>query len=184
VFSFSSDAEPDELRCGVERSASDDDDNVDDASLLLAAASFAWRISSVPDIDIGRRAPVAVVVGGDLVPGRPSVEDVDDTRVWETPVGDVVVESDARCRTGGGPIDPSIVRAGFTVVGVGTLLLDTVLGGVVAVELIRTLLPKVVMRAGGSATFPALGTSLLASERRDAGREVIGGESVVDSRRI
>jgi len=69
VFSFSSDAEP------------DDDDKDDDASLLLAAASFAWRISSVPDIDIGRRAPVPVVVGGDLAPGRPSVEDVDDTRV-------------------------------------------------------------------------------------------------------
>jgi len=76
VFSFSSDAEPDELGCDVERSTSDD------ANLLLAAASFAWRISSVPDIEIGRRAPVAiVVVGGDLAPGRPSVEDVDDTRV-------------------------------------------------------------------------------------------------------
>ena len=64
-----------------------------------------------------------------------------------------MVESDARGRAGGGPIEPSIVRAGFTVVGVRTLPLDVVLGGVVAVVLIRTLLPKVVTRAtveGGS----------------------------------
>jgi hypothetical protein len=179
VFSFSSDAESD-----VERSTSDDD------AFVTAAASFAWRISSGPDIEIGRRGglPAAVVPGGDFAPGRPSpTEDVDDTRVWDTiPVGDVVVESDARGRTGGGPIEPSTARAGFMVEGVGILLLDAVLGGVVAVVLTRTLLPRAVTRAvveGSSEGFPILGASLLASERRDAGR-VFGGEKVVDSRRI
>jgi len=180
VFSFSSDAESD-----VERSTSD---SADDDAFVTAAASFAWRISSGPDIDIGRRGTLAVVAtGGDLAPGRPSpTEDVDDTRVDPTPVGDVVVESDARGRTGGGPIEPSTARAGFMVDGVGILLLDAVLGGVVDVVLIRTLLPSAVTRAvieGGSEVFPALGASLLASERRDAGR-VFGGERVVDSRRI
>jgi hypothetical protein len=71
-------------------------------------------------------------------------------------------------------------------VGVGILLLDVLLGGVVAVVLIRTLLPRVVTRVaveGGSEAFPALGTSLPASERRDAGRDVLGGEKVLDSRR-
>lgn len=95
------------------------------------------------------------------------------------------MESDARGRTGG-PIKPSIVRAGFMVVGVGTLLV-VVLGGVVAVELIRTLLPNAVTRVvveGGSEVFPALGASLLASERREVGRNVLGGEKVLDSRRI
>ena len=69
MFSFSSDAELDELCCDVdvERSTSDD----------AVAASFAWRINSVPDIDDGRRC----VMGGDLTPGRPSVEEVDVTRV-------------------------------------------------------------------------------------------------------
>jgi hypothetical protein len=184
VFSFSSDAErSDELCFDVERSTSD---NVD--ALVIAAASFAWRISSVPDIEDGRRGPaVLAAAGGDLAPGRPSTEDVDDTRVWDTPVGDVEVESDARGRTGGGPIEPSIDRAGFTVVGVGTLVLDAVLGGVVAVALIRTLLPKAVTRAvigGSSEVFPALGASLLASERREVGRDVFGGEKVLDSRRV
>jgi hypothetical protein len=99
-----------------------------------------------------------------------------------------VVEKDARCRVGGGPIEPSTVRMGFTVVGVGTLLVDdAVPGGVTAVALIRTLLPRVVTRAvleESSEVFPALGgTSLLASDRRDAGR-VFGGEKVLDSRRI
>ena len=96
------------------------------------------------------------------------------------------MESDARGRTGGGPIELSIVRAGFMVVGVGTLLL-AVLGGVVTVELIRTLLPRAVTRVvvdGGSEIFPTLGASLLASERREAGRVVLGGEKVLDSRRI
>jgi len=98
-----------------------------------------------------------------------------------------VVENDARCLAGGGPIEPSTVRAGFTVVGVGTLLVDAVPGGVIAVALIRTLLPRVVTRVAVeecSEVFPALaGTSLLASDRRDAGR-VFGGENVLDSRRI
>lgn len=99
-----------------------------------------------------------------------------------------MVESDARCRVGGGPIEPSIVRTGFTVVGVGTLLVDAVPGGVIAVALIRTLLPRVVTRVAVeecSDVFPAAlgGTSLLASDRRDAGR-VFGGEKVLDSRRI
>ena len=70
VFSFSSDAEPDcdvDVDVPVERSTSDD----------AVAASFAWRMSSVPDIDDGRR----FVAGGDLTPGRPSVEEIDDTRV-------------------------------------------------------------------------------------------------------
>jgi hypothetical protein len=72
------------------------------------------------------------------------------------------------------------------VVGVGTLLLVT-LGGVVTVELIRTLLPNAETRVvveGGSEVFPALGASLLASERREIGRDVLGGEKVLDSRRI
>lgn len=180
MFSFSSDAESD-----VERSTSD---SVDDDAFVTAAASFAWRISSGPDIDIGRRGTPVVVTGGDFAPGRPSpTEDVDDTRVEDTtPVGDVVVESDARGRTEGGPIEPSTARAGFMVDGVGILLLDAALGGVVDVVLIRTLLPSAVTRAvveGGSEVFPALGASLLASERRDVGR-VFGGEKVVDSRRI
>jgi hypothetical protein len=68
VFSFSSDAEPDcDVDVDVERSTSDD----------AVAASFAWRISSVPDIDDGRR----FAAGGDLTPGRPSVEEVDVTRL-------------------------------------------------------------------------------------------------------
>jgi hypothetical protein len=67
LFSFSSDAEPDELCCDVDRSTSDD----------AVVASFAWRSSSVPDIDDGRR----FVMVGDLTPGRPSVDDVDVTRV-------------------------------------------------------------------------------------------------------
>lgn len=67
LFSFSSDAEPDELCCDVDRSTSDD----------AVVASFAWRSSSVPDIDDGRRFAMV----GDLTPGRPSVEDVDVTRV-------------------------------------------------------------------------------------------------------
>jgi hypothetical protein len=178
LFSFSSDPEPVELSCDVERPTSDADAAVD--------ASFAWRSSSVPDIDDGRRC----AVGGDLIPGRPtpSAEEVDVTRVCVcgTPVGDVVVESDARGRVGGGPIEPSIVRAGFTVVGVGTLLFEVLLGGVTAVALIRTLLPKVVTRAvveGGSEGFPTLGASLPASDRRDIGRDVHGGDKVVDSRR-
>ena len=182
MFSFSSDAESD-----VERSTSD---SADDDAFVTAAASLAWRISSGPDIEIGRRAGprTELVAGGDLAPGRPSpTEDVDNTRVWDTtPVGDVVVESDARGRTGGGPMEPSTARKGFTVVGVGILLLDAELGGVVDVVLIRTLLPKAVTRAvaeGGSEVFPALGASLLASERRDAGR-VFGREKVLDSRRI
>ena len=181
MFSFSSDAESD-----VERSTSD---SVDDDAFVTAAASFAWRISSGPDMDIGRRGTLAVVAtGGDLAPGRPSpTDDVDDTRVDTTPVGDVVAESDARGRTGGGPIEPSTARAGFMVDGVGILLLDAVLGGVVDVALIRTLLPSAVTRAvveDSSEVFPALGASLLASERREAGR-VFGGERVVvvDSRR-
>ena len=181
VFSFSSDPESDKPCFDVERSASD---NVD--AFVTAAASFACRNSSVPDIDVGRRDPAVVIPGGDLAPGRPSMEDVDDTRAWEIPVGDVVVESDARGRTGGGLIEPSTVRAGFMVVGVGTLLL-VVLGGVVTIELIETLLPKAVARAvvvGGAEAFPTLGASLLASERREIGRDVLGGEKVLDSRRV
>jgi hypothetical protein len=123
LFSFSSDAEPDELCCDVDRSTSDD----------AVVASFAWRSSSMPDIDDGRR----LVTVGDLTPGRPSVEDVEVTRVCvclrQPPVADVVVENDARCRAGRGPIEPSIVRTGFTVVGVGTLLVDAAPGGVITV---------------------------------------------------
>lgn len=87
------------------------------------------------------------------------------------------MESDARCRVavaGGGPIEPSTVRVGLTVVGVGTLLLVVVVVvGVVA--FIRTLLPRVVTRAvieDTSEALPAFDVSLLSSERRDAGRDV------------
>jgi hypothetical protein len=104
-------------RFDVERSTSD---NVD--AFVTAAVSFAWRNSSVLDIEVGRRNPAVVIAGSDLAPGRPSMEDVDSTRAWEIPVGDVVVESDARGRTGGGPIEPLTVRAGFMVVGVGDLI--------------------------------------------------------------
>jgi activator of 2-hydroxyglutaryl-CoA dehydratase len=71
------------------------------------------------------------------------------------------------------------------VVGVGTLLL-VMLGGVVTVELIRTLLPNAVRHVvveGGSEVFPTLGASLLASERREVGC-MLGREKVLDSRRI
>ena len=169
MFSFSSDAELDE------RSTSDAD--ADDAS-------FAWRSSSVPDMDVGLRTLV-VATGGDFVAERPKVEDIDGTRACDMPVGDVVVERDARCR--GGPIE----LVGLTVVGVGTLLVVVVLVGVVvAVVFIRTLLPSVVTRAvlaeDTSGALPAFGASLLSSERRDAGREVwLGGEKeLVDSRRM
>ena len=67
LFSFSSDAEPDELCCEVDLTTSED----------AVVASLAWRSSSVPDIDDGRR----LVIVGDLTPGRPSVDDVDVTRV-------------------------------------------------------------------------------------------------------
>jgi hypothetical protein len=67
---------------------------------------------------------------------------MDGTRVCD--MGEVVVESEARWRAGGGPIEPSIVRVGLTVVGVGSLLV--VLVGDVAVAFIRTLLPSVVTR--------------------------------------
>jgi hypothetical protein len=72
VFSFSSEAEPDELWSDVDRSTSEED--------AVAVASFAWRISSVPDIEIGRRVLAIVIAGGDLVPGRPTAEEIDDTR--------------------------------------------------------------------------------------------------------
>ena len=56
---------------------------------------------------------------------------------------------------------------------------QTLFGGAITVTLIRTLLPRVVTRAApekGSEGFPALGgTSLLASNRRDA----FGGEKVL-----
>lgn len=84
-------------------------------------------------------------------------------------------------------MEPSIARAGLMVVGVGTLLGPVLLVGVVDVVLIRTLLPKVVVRAvvdDASEAFPALGASLAASERREVGRDVFGGERVLDSRRI
>jgi hypothetical protein len=145
-------------------------------------------------MDVGLRALAVVVAGGDLVAERlPNAEDREGTRECDTPeVGEVVVERDARCR-GGGPIEPSTaVRAGLMVVGVGTLLVVVVAPvGVVAVAFIRTLLPSVVTRAAvvvvedASEALPALGASLLSSERRDAGREVwLGGEKVVDSRRM
>jgi len=141
-------------------------------------------------MDVGLRIGALVVAGGDLVAERPNAEEEEDrdgTRVCDMPVGEVVVERDARCR--GGPIDPSTaVRAGLTVVGVGTLLVAVVVG-VVAGAFIRTLLPSVDTRAvvveGASEVLPALGASLLSSERRDAGRDVwLGGEKVVESRRM
>ena len=153
-------------------------DNVN--ALVTAAASFAWRNSPVPGMEVGWRDPAVVVGGGDLAPGQSSMEDVDGTRTWEIPVGDVVVESDARGRTGGGPIEPSTVRTGFMVVGVG-ILLPVVLEGVVTIEFIRTLFPKAVTRvavAGGSEVFPTLGASLPALERwGDKARCVGWGEN-------
>jgi hypothetical protein len=144
-------------------------DNVD--AFVTAAASFAWRNSSAPDIEVGQRDPTIVVTGGDLAPSRPSMEDVDGTRAWEIPVGDVVVESDAHGQTGGDLIKPSTVRAGFMAVGIGTLL-PVMLEGVVTIEFTRMLFPKAVTRvavAGGSKVFPTLGASLLASERWGVG---------------
>jgi hypothetical protein len=75
---------------------------------------------------------------------------------------------------------------------VGILLVVVVVPvGVAAVAFIRTLLPSVVTRTvvgvvkDASEAFPALGTSLLSSERSGAEREVwLGGEIVVDSRRM
>ena len=83
VFSFSSGPESDEPCFDVERSTSA---NID--AFVTAAASFTWRNSSVPDIEVGRRDPAVVVAGG-VVPGRPSMKDVDGTRAWEIPVGNV-----------------------------------------------------------------------------------------------
>ena len=60
------------------------------------------------------------------------------------------------------------------------------LKGVVTVEFIRTLFSKTVTRvavAGGSEVFPTLGASLPASERWGTGRDVLGGEKILDSRR-
>ena len=54
-----------------------------------------------------------------------------------------MVESDVRCRESG-PIEHSIVRAAFTVASVRTVLLDVLIGGAVAIMLIKILLPKVV----------------------------------------
>ena|SRR5258708_2844567 len=108
------------------------------------------------------------------------------TRAHEkTPVSDVIIESDACGRTGGGPIEPSIVCASFMVMGVGTLLL-VMLGGVVTVELIWMLLPNAVRHIvveGGSEVFLTLGASLLASERWEVGC-MLGGEKVLASCRI
>ena len=53
-------------------------------------------------------------------------------------------------------VDPSSLRVSFTVVGVGALLLDAVLGGVAAVVLIRTFLYEEVTCAvvgGGPEVF-------------------------------
>jgi hypothetical protein len=67
------------------------------------------------------------------------------------------------CSRKGGPIEHSIVRAGFTVAGVGTVLLNVLIGGVVAVALIQTLFPKVVtcvVVEECSEVFPAMCMSL------------------------
>ena len=37
---------------------------------------------------------------------------------------------------------------------------------------------------GGAEAFPTFGASLLASERRETGRDGLGGEKVLDSRRV
>ena len=76
MFSFSSDAELDEWPTS--------DADADDAS-------FAWRSSSVPDMDIGLRTLV-VAAGGDFVAERPRVEGIDGTHARDMPVGDIVVE--------------------------------------------------------------------------------------------
>jgi len=82
-----------------------------------------------------------------------------DLRFEARTVGDVV-EGDACGRMVEQRVDPSILRVSFTVVGVWTLILNAVLGGVAAVVLIRTFLCKVATRAvvgGGLEVFPCLG---------------------------
>ena len=88
------------------------------------------------------------------------------------------------CREGV-PIEHSIVRAGFTVASVGTVLLDVLIGGVVAVALIQTLsgLPEVVtcvVVEECSEVFPAICRASLAADRRDTGRDILGREKVLD----
>ena len=146
------DAEPDE------RSTSDAD--ADDAS-------FTWRSSSVPDMDVGRRSGALVVAaGGDFVAEQPKAEDMDSMYACDTPVGNVAVERDASCR--GGPVE----LVDFTVIGVGTLFVVVVLVAVVAAAYIRTPLPSVVTCAvlakDTSEALPALDAPLLSSERQDA----------------
>jgi hypothetical protein len=133
--------------------------------------SFTWHNSSAPNIKVGWWDPAIVITSGDLAPGRPSMEDVDGTCAWEIPVGDVIMESNAHGRTGGDPIEPSTVRAGFMAMGIGTLLL-VMLEGIVTIEFTQTLFPKAVTHiavTGGLEVFPTLGASLLASERWGVG---------------
>ena len=82
------------------------------------------------------------------------------------------------CREGG-PIEHSIVRAGFTAASVGTVLLDVLIGGVAAVALVQTLVPKVVTCVVAKEcpeVLLAMCTSLLASDRRDTGRDMLSRE--------
>ena len=69
--------------------------------------------------------------------------------------------------------------ASVMVASVGSVLLDVLIGEVAAVALIQTLLPTFVTCVVGEGcleVFPALCTSLLASDRRSKGRDVIGRE--------
>jgi hypothetical protein len=62
-------------------------------------------------------------------------------------------------------------------------LLDVLIGGVVAVALIQMLLPKAVtcvVVEKCSEGFPAMCTSLLASDRRDTGRDMLSREKLLN----
>ena len=97
----------------------------------------------------------------------------------------VGVAADIRGLTGGGPMEP-LARKGFAVEGVPMrpVLVDGVL---LADPLMRTLFPRVIGRVeeGGSDSRPTLTTSLLPSDKRDDGRELMDGvvKADDDSRR-
>ena len=84
------------------------------------------------------------------------------------------MESDVRPRECG-HVEDSTIRADFTGASDETVLLDVLIGGVVAVALIQTFLPKVVTLVvveECSEVFPAMSTSLMTLYRRDTGKHV------------
>jgi hypothetical protein len=86
-----------------------------------------------------------------------------------------------RCREGG-PIDHSIVRAGFTVASDVVRCADSI-GGVID-ALIQTFLPVVtsMMVKECLEVFPAMCTSLMPWDRKDTGRDMLSREKVPDLR--